>query len=315
MESIYLLLGQSVFLIKEQIKIYQETASVDPFNMVLMDGLDTEIEDVLKELITVSFFSQTKMIIVENIDSFVRYDKEQLSPFIKYLEKPSDDVILILSAQEIPKNHSLGDALSKYAFIETIKSLELSSLPIYIHKIFSKDEYKIDGRTIEALIERTGNDLFLIHQEIEKLKTFAYDKKVVVLEDVLLLVPRNLEDNIFAFSSAYLKGDVKNYMQIYDDLLGSKINSSTILNHLFTTVNLILQTKTLLDQGSNQEAVANYLKISTGRAYHLIREAKQQNQSKLEKLIKNLAKLDLEIKTGQKDEKLGFELLLLENIS
>lgn len=314
MEPVYLLVGQSVFLIKEQIKLYQEAAAVDPFNMVLLDGLDTEIEDVIKELVTVSFFSQTKMIVVENIDSFVRYEKDQLMPLIKYLEKPSSDVILILSAQEIPKNHSLGDALSKYAFIETIKSLELSSLPIYVHKLFSKDGYKIDGRTIEALIERTGNDLFLLHQEVEKLKTYAYDEKVIVLDDVNLLVPRNLEDNIFAFSSAYLKGDVKGYMQIYDDLLGSKINSSTILNHLFNTVNLILQTKTLLDQGSNQESVANYLKVSTGRAYHLIREAKVQNTLKLERLIKNLAKLDLEIKTGLKDEKLGFELLLLGSL-
>ncbi len=314
MEPVYLLVGQSVFLIKEQIKLYQEAAAVDPFNMVLLDGLDTEIEDVIKELVTVSFFSQTKMIVVENIDSFVRYEKDQLMPLIKYLEKPSSDVILILSAQEIPKNHSLGDALSKYTFIETIKSLELSSLPIYVHKLFSKDGYKIDGRTIEALIERTGNDLFLLHQEAEKLKTYAYDEKVIVLDDVNLLVPRNLEDNIFAFSSAYLKGDVKGYMQIYDDLLGSKINSSTILNHLFNTVNLILQTKTLLDQGSNQESVANYLKVSTGRAYHLIREAKVQNTLKLERLIKNLAKLDLEIKTGLKDEKLGFELLLLGSL-
>lgn len=314
MEPVYLLLGQSVFLIKEQIKTYQQSANVDPFNIITLDANDNEIDDMIQELNTVSLFGDLKMIIVENIDGFARYEEEQLEPLIKYLEKPSQDVILIFSAPSLPKDHILSDVLTKYAYIENVKSLEGSALPIYIKKVFDADGYTIDGRTIQLLIDRAGIDMFLLHQEINKLKTYAFDSKTISAHDVELLVPRNLEDNIFAFSSAYLTGDVKAYMQIYDDLLGSKMQASTLLSHLFTTVNLILQAQNLLKQGYSQESIANYLGITSGRAYYVVKEAKIQKNIRLEKLVKDLAKLDVSIKTGMQDDKLGLELLLLGNL-
>ncbi len=314
MEPVYLLLGQSVFLIKKHIKTYQLSAGVDPFNIITLDANETEIDDIVQELNTVSLFGDLKMIIVENIDGFTRYDQEQLEPLIKYLEKPSQDVIIIFSAETLPKDHLLSSVLEKYAYIENVKSLEGSALPIYVKKAFDEDGYIIDGRTVQILIDRAGTDMFSLHQEIDKLKAFAVDSKTISTLDVESLVPRSLEDNIFAFSSAYLRGDTKMYMQIYDDLLGSKMQSSTLLTHLFKTVNLILQAQNLLKQGYSQESIANYLSISSGQAYYVVKEAKVQKRNRLEKLVKDLAKLDVSIKTGMQDDKLGFELLLLGNL-
>ena len=39
MESTYLLVGQSAFLINEQIKTYQEKFKLDQFNIVKLDAL------------------------------------------------------------------------------------------------------------------------------------------------------------------------------------------------------------------------------------------------------------------------------------
>nr|WIF87930.1 hypothetical protein QOL21_05430 [Acholeplasma laidlawii] len=55
MESTYLLVGQSAFLINEQIKTYQEKFKLDQFNIVKLDALETEIEVINQELQTVSF--------------------------------------------------------------------------------------------------------------------------------------------------------------------------------------------------------------------------------------------------------------------
>lgn len=315
MESTYLLVGQSAFLINEQIKTYQQTFKLDQFNIVKLDALDTEIENINQELQTVSFFSDLKMVVIENIESLTRYDDQVLQVFYKYLEQPSDDIVLILTIPEIPKDHSLGSYLEKYTYIETIESLSGDALKAYIQTQFSQDGYQIEDKSIELIIERTQSDLFSIHQEINKIKMYAYDHKVIYLDDVEMLVTRNLEDNIFNFTAAYLRSNIKSYMQIYDDLLINKMPSSTIFNHLFNTIQLILQTKHLMEQDLNQKLIAENLGVSSGRAYHLMREAKQQNRKDLEQLLHGLAKLDVEIKSGTKDEKLGFELLLLRRLA
>ncbi|WP_162146794.1 DNA polymerase III subunit delta [Acholeplasma granularum] len=314
MESIYLLIGQSAFLINEQIKVYQEQFKINEFNLIKIDALDSDIDVINQELQTVSFFSELKMVIIENVDSLNRFDENQLTIFLKYLEKPSDDIVLILSAITLPKNHVIETYLSKYAFIETIDQLEGKALEQYILNKFTEEGYYIEHDAIVTLLERTQNDLFLLNQEAQKIKTYALEDKSIKKEDVELLVTRNLEDNIFAFSTAYLKGNIRICIQIYEDLLTTKMQPSMIFSHLYNTINLILQTKKLIDEGLNQTTIASSLGVSTGRAYHLIKEAKQQRKADLEHLIKSLAQLDVDIKSGNKDDKLGIELLLLRRL-
>lgn len=314
MERLYLLLGQSSFLIKQQIGIYQKESKVDSFNILTYDALETELNTILQELTTVSLFSDLKMVILENIEAFYRYDDQQLKPLINYFMKPSNDVILILTSQKLPPDHIIESTLMKYAYVENIQNLKASALPIYIKDIFAEDGYSIESKAVDELINRVGEDLFLLHQEINKLKIYQVYDKVIDFKDVDVLVARTLEDNIFAFSTAYLSGDVKLYMQIYDDLLTNKMAPTQIMNHLFNTVNMIQLAQNLIKDNQNQDAIANYFKISSGRAYYLIKEAKEQSSVKIEKLIKNLADLDYKIKSGQTEDKLGLELLLLGGI-
>ena len=267
-----------------------------------------------KTIYTVSFFDEKKMVVIEHVDALASYDDKALKQFRSYLENPSSEILLVMYVTTLPERSSFTDLLEKYTFIERIKPIEGSLLPIHIKKIFDEDGYKIDGRTIQAIIDRTGNNLYLIEQEISKLKAYAYDLKEINFDMVNHLVPRTLEENIFNFSSAYLRGDVKTYMQIYDDLLESKMQPSTIINHLYQTIFLIFQAQKLLQSKYDQESIAHYLGISSGRAYHVVKEARVQNPKALEKLIKDLKELDLNIKSGNQDDRLGFELLLLGKV-
>lgn len=315
MESTYLLVGQSSFLINEHIKTYVENFKLDPFNIVKLDASETEIEDILQELRTVSFFSDLKMIVVEHVESLTRYDERILEDLYRYFKNPSDDIILILTASDIPKGHSLGTYLENHAYIENIQDLDEKSLIAYVQKLFEQDAYQIEEKTIRLIIERSSNDLYLIHQEIKKIKMYALDEKIVYYDDVDLLVTRNLEDNIFSFSTAFLDGNLRLAMQIYDDLLTNRMPPLTVLNHLFNSLQIVLKTKLLMNQGLNQATIASTLGVSSGRTYHLMRTAKQHSLTQIETLIKNLAALDVDIKSGVQDDRLGIELLLLRRLA
>lgn len=314
MEKVYLLLGESSYLIKERIEKIKEEFGRDELNINKFDAEETHLNDILLELQTLSFFGDKKLIVVENVEAFNKYSEHDLESFIHYIKNPSDDIVLILTLHDFPKSVHLKDALEKYTYIETIKDLEENALPLYLYKIFSKDGYQIDSKTLKALIERVGVDLFLLNQEIEKLKTYKLHEKRITIDDIYQLVPRTLEDNIFVFMKAFLKEDTKMYLSIYDDLIQSKIPVLTIMNQLYSNLSLILQIQYLIEDGHKQESIQNFLGLSSGRTYYLMKDAKEQNKKQIERIIKDLAILDYEIKTGQKEDKLGFELLLMKRV-
>ncbi|WP_162164011.1 DNA polymerase III subunit delta [Acholeplasma hippikon] len=314
MERIYLLVGDSDYLVNGKIKYYQKESNIDEFNIITYDAEELELSDLVQELFTVSFFSQSKMVIVNHAEHLNKYAKEDLKDLIKYIENPSEDIVLVFAAKAMDETHAIYDALSKHAYIDQIKSFDSTQLPKYIEEQFLMDGYTIDKDAILELAIRTQNELYHLHQEIEKLKLFTIEEKRISRLEIEQLVSRSLEDNIFTFSTAFLKGDTRQYVAIYDDLMSSKMPPSTIFNHLFQTVNLIYQAYFFMKQGKSQEQIAQSLGISTGRAYYVIKEAKEQNMKRIEKTIKDLAKLDVLIKSGRQDEKLGFELLLLGNL-
>ena len=74
----------------------------------------------------------------------------------------------------------------------------------------------------------------------------------------------------------------------------------------------LLITSKLLLAGYNNHDIATLCNISKGRAYYLIKDAKNFKIEELNRYIENLAELDYKIKTGQIPKNVGFELLLLK---
>lgn len=311
MELIYLLIGETSFLLNNKIKEIKDLNLIDDFNFLRFDAFEEEMDDILQELNTVSFFSDKKLIVIRNANDLKRFKKEDIDNLEKYLKKPNPDVILIFTNSKEIEDKQIQKILDKYCYKEKLLSIKSEDLPNYILNRFSVDNYIIENNAINALVDRTELNQDLLEIEITKLKTYKLKDKIIKEEDVINLVPRTLEDNIFHFSQMFLRNEVNKYMQMYSDLISSKITPLTILNHLFNNINLILQVKILLNERYTQNMISEKLLISSGRTYYLIKDAKTQSIKFLENIVKELATLDLNIKLGLQDERIGLELLLL----
>ena len=62
------------------------------------------------------------------------------------------------------------------------------------------DDYKVDYKTVDLLISMVGNDLRILSQEVEKLKTYK-DNKEITYDDVLNCASSGDNDDIFDLSS------------------------------------------------------------------------------------------------------------------
>jgi len=311
-EAIYLYHSTNEFLLNHYVEQKIKEFNLDPFNIIKYDLLENSSDDILEDLKTVSFFAEKKLILIRNIQEIEKEEEYVLNDFISYLSNPNPDVFLMILLPELLKDSSiLGQALFKYAFIEKIKDMEKKDYPDFIKNMFRKYQYQITDDAVEQLLDRTNLDFNLINQEAEKLMLFAYDTKEINEKAVLLLVSRNLEENIFELTNALLSKNLTRTIEIFYDLIARNEDPLRILNNIVGKVRELMHTKLLIDKGYRQDMIAEHFHIKSGRAYYLVKNAQSIEFSQLENHLKKLSKLDYDIKSGKIDKKIGLELYLL----
>jgi DNA polymerase-3 subunit delta len=311
-EAIYVFYSNNEFLLNHTVEEKVAELKVDPFNVVRYDMLESTSDDVLEDLQTVSFFAEKKVIIVKNLNEIEKEAESVLTAWVNYLEKPNPDVILIVVLNELMSDKNLiGEALFKYAFIEKIREMDKKEYPEFVRNMFKKYGYTITDDAIEALLERTNLDFSLMSQEAEKLMLFSYDTKEIQEKAVLLLVSRNLEENIFELTNALLAKNQTKTIEIFYDLIARNEDPLRILNNIVSKVRELMHTKLLIEKGYRQEQIADHFHIKSGKAYYLVKNAQAIPFVQLESHLKKLSKLDYDIKSGKIDKKLGLELYLL----
>lgn len=311
-ESIYLYYSNNDFLLNHAVEEKIKEFHVDPFNIVKYDLLENNTDDILEDLQTVSFFAEKKVIVIRNIQELEKADEFVIQSYVNYFQKPNPDVIVMIMMTELMNESSpIGQALFKYAYIEKVKDMEKKDYPDFVRNMFKKYSYTITDDAIEALLERTNLDFNLINQEAEKLMLFAYETKEITERAVLLLVSRNLEENIFELTNALLSKNQSKTIEIFYDLIARNEDPLRILNNIVSKVRELMHTKLLIDKGYRQEQIAEHFHIKSGRAYYLVKNAQTIPFNQLENHLKKLSKLDYDIKSGKIDKKLGLELYLL----
>lgn len=316
MESVYLLIGKDRFLVKNHIKSLLSHEDIKNFDHLFYDAEETGVQDVLQELRTVSLFDEGKVVILEHLESFDKASQNDLDSFIKYLKKPVEQAVFIMTIKDLSSVQNLQDVLEKYAFIEYIPSLEDADFLNLIETMFKNDGFSLEEGVIEHLLNLTGKqDLFLIEQEIEKLKTYKFDEKMISKKDVEALVSKSFDDNIYDLSEALIHKEVNRMLDVFYDLVSKNIDVLTVLNHLVYKMQEIKYTQLLIKQGMGRDEIMSYFNISSsGRVYYMMKNAKLIAGDRIESFIKKIAQLDYEIKSGKIDKKIGVELLLLGGI-
>lgn len=311
-ENLYAIIGKDIFLVENEIEKIIENLNVEPFNIISYDLEEEELEEFLQEITTVSLLSDDKVIKVKNPWFFNEQRDVDLTPLIKYFKNPKKDTVLIfMLTEEVNSSLLISKEAKKYLRFETIEELGEQKLPEYVFEYFNKKGYKISENVIKELLNRVDYSYQLLKNELTKLELLKIDTKTITLEDVKLLVPRNLEDNLFELSTAVIEKDKEKAITSYYDLLIRGIDAINILSNLANKIKETITTKYLLIRGLGQQSIADYFNVSNGRAYYMIKNAQNQELKFLETSYKSLADLDYKIKSGQINKNLGLELWLL----
>ncbi len=311
-DFIYAFIGEDDFLIENEIEKLIKKLKIDPFNILSYDLSEQELFDFYQEITTVSLLSDRKLIKVKNAWFFYEEREEDITPLLRYFSDPKTDTAVVFILNKEPdKSLPASQEAFKYARIETINPMKPEEFLPYIRNYLQGKGYKIASDALEELVERTNYDFHTLYNEVEKLKLYAYDSKVITLRDIELLVPQNLEDNFYDLTNAIIAKNKRRTLEIYYDLLSKNEQPTQIINYISRTLKDIITTKQLVKQGFNQTSIQEYFNVSSGKAYYMMKDAKEINENTIKKHYDTLAELDFKIKSGAIDPKLGLELWLL----
>lgn len=296
-------------LINEEQKI---TKDLDGYSRVHFDLRESSVSMFLEEMITIPFLEVGKIVVVDDI--FVLQDKSQKDNadyFINYLASPSPTTVLIINnSEKLDKTSTLYKNIKKHCIV---RHFDIPSEDEYINytvKYFKDAGYKFSSSLASEIVSRSQKSLSLLNNYLEELFIYKADEKEILFEDIDRIVSASLEDNVFLLVESVIQRDVAESYRVFYKLLESNVEPTVILSLLQNKFNEILQVNALMKSGYKKDNIESLFKVSSGRAYYMMKNSRNINDSYIKKQLVLLNKLESDIKSGYVNKKLGFEIYL-----
>lgn len=305
----YILYGLDQTLITNEIKELKKIYQIEDIDTSHYDLDLNNLKEILDDAKTTSMFSVNKMIIVTNSKIFTTVKNEiehDLNELLLYLENNCENTILVFTVnceklderKKITKLINNKIELNKFNLDQIIKE--------------KTKEYKFDIEALDLFKDKSGNDTGNILNELDKLMIYRYDTKHILLEDVDLLTTNNKEIDIFKLIDLIVLKKVVPAIEMYRLLIQNQESPIKILITLANQFRLMYQVKEYLIMGLSETEIASKLKIHPYRVKLAKEKSSKYTKEILLNLLSKLAQLDYNIKSGLIDEKIGFELFIME---
>lgn len=312
MDNLYLLLSTDEYLIKNKV---DEILKVKGLSEEILDNYDLDegdLLDLLSCLNTDSIFDDSRIFWVKNpsiLSSNAKVSDDELNAFNNFCADKDNTNILILSSTNYQKDNKLSKIINQY--FERIDLDKTSmSLEDYLNKFALDNNLDIDEKERKEILDRSG-DYQTLDNNLLKLSLYA-DGAKITMDMINKLTNKEVDNKIYDITSNMFEGNTTAAYVALKNLLDENVSSSIILANIKNSVILLLYTIKLHLKGKTPFDIAQELNVSSGRAYHLVRHARTLGEKKIENMIKQLHKINVDVRSGAGDELTLLELFVLQ---
>ncbi|TVY12155.1 DNA polymerase III subunit delta [Candidatus Phytoplasma pini] len=275
-----------------------------------------KIQNIKEELYTNSFFYDKKLIFIENISLLFLQKKINLSFLKNYFLNPREDIFFYLLEEKNDLSLDLVEKLKK-SFknfdIKIFEKIEGKQLFNYILKIFEKDNFHINHNIINKLIEQTNGDLYLLHEEIKKIKLYFLKNKKIENEKIIEQIIYKKERNIFKIINSIINSE--NYINSFKIIKENKDDIPNLIYQMVYQLHKIIMIRFYIKEKINDFKISNSLKCSLSQTRFLIKENKFLDEIKINNLFLFFLNLHYQIKKGSKNYINNLEIFLIKQIN
>src|SRR6476660_996444 len=270
----------------------------DPeYALTTFPGDKADFSTVRNELESVSFFSDRRLVVVDQADPFVTKFRPQLEA---YVADPSAAGVLVLDVKAFPATTKLAKAVPDAAHI-VCKGPPEYRLPLWSVE-WCQTQYgkKITTPAAQLLVELVGPALGVLDQELQKLKDFVGEKPAIDVPDVDGLTGRSRGANVFKILDAVGDGKPAAALKILSELFEEGEAPLAVLGALGSQLRKLARTARIfkpggsIDEAMNRAGVANWPQARDQARKQL----KHLGKERLDKLYDWLLETDAGLKGG-----------------
>ena len=323
----YLFHGEDEFSRSETLAVFREKIG-DPglaeLNTTIFDGSKVTLGELQHACSSIPFLADRRLVIVEGLltrlgskgkeGSPAAWQKEYLEKLTQYLQRlPETTRLVLVEDRPIGKSnpvHRLALA-DERGHVKEFKAPQGRALNHWIEERVRKKGGQINPPAVETLAAFVGGDLRLLDQEIEKLIAYVDRARPISEDDVRLLVSYVREANVFEMVDALGLRDGQRAAKLLHQLLDEGEHPLALLGMIVRQFRIMIQVKELNGQGLSQQDIAAKLKLHRFVVKKAVRQAMNFSMEQLEAIYRKLLETDVAIKTGQMDDVLALDMLVV----
>ncbi len=306
--NMYLLFGKEDYLkITYRNKLRKTIISPDDsMNYSYFEGKDIDETAVISMAGTVPFFSERRLIVVENSGLFKR--QNELSEFLSSLPETT---FLVFVEQEVDKRSKLYKAVQKSGTVVELNGLEEKDLKLWVATYLHQSQKKITEQNIMYMLNKTGADMQNLKNELDKLISYSASEDVITREMIDEICVAQTEGKIFEMIDAIGMRNQDRALQLYYDLLAVREKPMSILFLLIRHFNILIQLKELANEGAANGVIASKVGVPPFAVRKYIGQAKNFKNSEIRDCLEQCAEVEQQVKTGLLLDQIGVELLII----
>lgn len=310
----YILHGEEQFRLQEALrKIVQSYMEQgDEMNTIVYDALKSDVNVLLEDAQTIPFFSQHKVILIQNANFLTTSDDTgwDLVPLEAYLNDPLESTVLIFitTTDKLDARKKIVKKMKETCKVMVFSKVDDQEKIRYANEQITKRNLVLEYAAKELLMLRLPNDIRSIQNELSKLELFGGTITRKIVED---LVTRPIEEDVFQLVNAVVDKDLKKAFHVWADMQVLNKDAIFLIATLASQFRLLYQVRVLMDEGRQKDDIVSITNAHPYRVQLSMNTAKGLTTRELLSILERLATLDQQIKSGLMKKEIGFEMFLL----
>lgn len=313
MKNFYLLYSSDGAILNKEINDLEKKLDISD-NDIIYYNID-DIDGIINEASTIGMFSLNKFIII-NMDSYFK-DKKDI-PNINLLENYFDSynsnsyLVFVCNSDSIDSRKKIVNLIKKYGIVKKIEVND-NYLNDYVNNYLKDNGYKINNGDVVYFINRVGNNINNVTNELDKLMLYKINDKIINRNDIDLLTVENIDDSIYDLVNCILKNDNEKAIKLYNNFIDNGMDVNQIVAIIAAQIRLLYQVKRLYNSGKSNDEIAKILEFkSVYRVKYLLSDSYYYSESDLVKYLSKLADIDNAIKTSNGDGNMLMQLFIVK---
>ncbi len=280
----------------------------DTMNITRFSGKKIDMNEVSETVSTMPFLAEKRVVVLEDTGLFTKAC-EELSDLLANIP---ETCVVIFSEEKIDSRLKQTKTAKTAGTVAEFANLSEEELRKWIMGKLSKEHRPITRDALDLFMERCGDDMWQISNELEKVISYTFGKDGIRAGDIEAVCPPLAEDKIFAMIDAILDHDTSRALTYYKDLLLLRSEPLRILSLVRDQLRLMLHVLQMNEEHLNTKQMSEALgNMKETRVKLALSAARKSSKSSLTGKINMCALADEKLKSGLMDPQIAIETLLV----